>query len=414
MLTQPTIATLILIRHGQSIWNGADARFTGWCDVPLTVKGRVEAVSCGQLLRSRGFRAATVDVAFTSELQRAHETCELTLASMAGHEQDTWSSERIRHDARLNERHYGAVQSLFKNDPALNDLYGEETIRHWRRSMDGKPPPITESHPEWRRPPAPTTESLADCQRRVLECFHERISDAMFEDADPVTGGWVPRSRDRTVVVVAHANTIRSLMAFIDAVPDEDVPNLHVPNSVPIIYRFDRSTRRLFSTKLQGAAGGSHARWLLSPENHLSIRQAIQPGGILTRAVFDAWDVDGKGELTVAEMENGIQAMLADDVEHPPSCAVIAVAKKIVREISAACLADAEEGGDGTVTLAEFEQRAAAEVQDIANSVVRQNPADLLGTASSAAGAADGSLDVSLENSDAAVDDRPGLIGGLP
>ena len=77
-------------------------------------------------------------------------------------------------------------------------------------------------------------------------------------------------------------------------------------------------------------------------------------------------------------------------------------------------MADAEECGDGTVTLAEFEQRAAAEVQDIANSVVRQNPADLLGTASSAAGAADGSLDVSLENSDAAVDDRPGLIGGLP
>ena len=102
-------STLVLLRHGQSTWNGHDARFTGWCDVPLTVKGRVEAVAAGQLLRSRGFRAAKVDVAFTSELQRAHETCELALASMAGHEQDTWSPARIRRDARLNERHYALV-----------------------------------------------------------------------------------------------------------------------------------------------------------------------------------------------------------------------------------------------------------------------------------------------------------------
>ena len=120
----PTISTLILLRHGQSTWNGPDARFTGWCDVPLTVKGRVEAVGAGQLLRSRGFRAANVDIAFTSELQRAHETCELALASMAGHQQDTWSSERIRRDLRLNERHYGAVQGFLKNDQELRARFG--------------------------------------------------------------------------------------------------------------------------------------------------------------------------------------------------------------------------------------------------------------------------------------------------
>ena len=158
-------SNLILLRHGQSVWNSEPSRFTGWCDVPLTVKGRVEAVSVGQLLRSRGFRAANVDVAFTSELQRAHETCELALASMAGHEQDTWSSERIRRDVRLNERHYGAVQELYKDDPALRAAHGEEKIRRWRRSMEAQPPPLNEAHPEWRPPPAPTTESLADCQR---------------------------------------------------------------------------------------------------------------------------------------------------------------------------------------------------------------------------------------------------------
>ena len=183
MRVLPTISTLILLRHGQSIWNGENPRFTGWCDVPLTVKGRVEAVGAGQLLRSRGFRAANVDVAFTSELQRAHETCELALASMAGHRQDTWSPERIRRDARLNERHYGAVQGYRKDDAGLLAAHGEESIRGWRRSMHGKPPPLDADHPEWRPPPVPTGESLADCQRRVLECFRESISPTLFEEA---------------------------------------------------------------------------------------------------------------------------------------------------------------------------------------------------------------------------------------
>ena len=78
--------------------------------------------------------------------------------SMAGHEQDTWSSERIRRDVRLNERHYGAVQGLYKDDPALRAAHGEERIRRWRRSMDARPPPLNDQHPEWRPPPAPTTE----------------------------------------------------------------------------------------------------------------------------------------------------------------------------------------------------------------------------------------------------------------
>ena len=235
-------SNLFLLRHGQSVWNSEPARFTGWCDVPLTVKGRVEAVSVGQLLRSRGFRAANVDVAFTSELQRAHETCELALASMAGHEQDTWSSERIRRDARLNERHYGAVQGLYKDDPELRAAYGDEEIRRWRRSMLARPPPLDETHPEWRPPPAPLTESLADCQRceackptshglhaavrlqalyrrdalppnpspplpaptlgrRVVECFEERIAPALFDCGDAATGGWTPQSTDRTAAL---------------------------------------------------------------------------------------------------------------------------------------------------------------------------------------------------------------------
>ena len=83
-----------------------------------------------------------MDVAFTSELQRAHETCELALASMAGAQQDTWSPERIRRDWRLNERHYGAVQGMLKNNPELLARVGEDVVRAWRRSMDAKPPPM--------------------------------------------------------------------------------------------------------------------------------------------------------------------------------------------------------------------------------------------------------------------------------
>lgn len=365
MSKRPTISTLILLRHGQSIWNGSEARFTGWCDVPLTVKGRVEAVAAGQLLRSRGFRASKVDVAFTSELQRAHETCELALASMAGPEQDTWSSERIRRDVRLNERHYGAVQGALKSDPGLLREYGEDVVRKWRRSMSAKPPAMNSDHEFFRPPPAPETESLRDCQRRALECFQTSISQAMFDEADDT-------NPDRTVVVVAHSNTIRALMAQFDEVPDEDVPQIHVPNSVPILYRFERHTRCLISSKLQSAAGHSHARWLLSPENHMQIRAAVRPGGTLTRAIFDAFDTRGDRRLSYAELEAGLQKIIdhgGKDGETSTQCGVIAVAKKILRGTDPS----------GSISLEEFETRAAESAEDLTKSIRQQTPDDDLG-----------------------------------
>ena len=157
-------------------------------------------------------------------------------------------------------------------------------------------------------------------------------------------------------------------MANFDDVPAEDVPKLYVPNSVPILYRFERSSRALLSTRLQSAAGGSHARWLLSPENHAAIRSALLPGGMLTRAVFDSWDTTtrhegwGKRALTVAEIEAGIKTMLQDDHENSSNCAVVAVAKDIVHKLDPTA----------TVTLEEFERLAAGEVDDIRKSVVSQ------------------------------------------
>lgn len=326
-----SVSTLILLRHGQSTWNGPQARFTGWCDVPLTVRGRVEAVAAGQLMRSRGFKASRVCVAFASQLQRSHETCELTLASMAGHEQNSWSSERIRRDWRLNERHYGAVQGKFKDDPDLLAEFGQEELRHWRRSLHGASPPMTEDHEYYLPPPAPLTESLWDCQQRVLGCWEDAIAPALFDEDDlPIPAD------DRTVIVVAHSNTIRSLMAHFDNVHEDLVSQIYVPNSVPILYRFDakQSHRTPISLKLQSAHGDSHARWMISTHNHGAVRDAVQKGGTLTRALFDAmgsmdFTVPTKLEITGGELEAGVRELMKDSAV--ADCVVVGVAKQIAR-----------------------------------------------------------------------------------
>ena len=391
------ISTLILLRHGTSEWNGAEARFSGWCDIPLTVRGRVEAVAAGQLLRARGFPARRIDVAFASELQRAHETCELALASMAGHCQHTWSTDRIQRDRRLNERHYGALQGHFKDDPELVAGFGIPKLREWKRSMHGTPPALDESHAHYQPPPAPRTESLADCQRRVLDCFEDLVKPALFAGAN------------RAVLLVAHSNTLRALMAAIDEVPDDDVPALHVPNSVPILYRFDADRRAPVSVKLcKGSGTQSHARWMLTPENHAQVHDALESGGLLTRAFFESvelgagtgrfastWvcrarafcekasralremiarprmsrnesgafevghpcpaqvDVKRNGAVSVRELDLSLTAYLkeAELGNNRIDCAVTAVAKKIVREARAR---------DSTITLRDFEREVAA------------------------------------------------------
>jgi bisphosphoglycerate-dependent phosphoglycerate mutase family 1 len=261
---------------------------------------------------------------------------------MAGHEQGSWSSERIRRDWRLNERHYGAVQGKFKNDPILRFEHGDETIRHWRRSMHGKPPAMDETHEYYQPPPAPLTESLADCQRRVLDCWEDAIAPALFDEE----GLPIPPD-DRTIIVVAHANTIRSLMAHFDQVPEEDVSKLYVPNSVPILYRFERSTRQPVSIKLKSAYGGSHARWMLSAQNHSAVRKAISHGGTLTRALFDAMGATEDLRLSGAQLESGVRELMKDNSES--DCVVIGVAKQIAREI----------GPNDIIHIKEFERRAA-------------------------------------------------------
>lgn len=324
----------------------------------------MEAVAAGQLMRSRGFEAKRVCVAFASELERSHETCELALASMAGPEQETWNANRIRRDWRLNERHYGAVQGFFKDDPDLKKEFGEETLRYWRRSMHGKPPAMGKMHKYYQPPPAPETESLADCQKRVVSCWNEEIAPALFDEE----GLPIPPD-DRTCLVVAHANTIRSLMAHFDDVPEDQIQNMYIPNSVPILYRFDTATRQPLSVKLQSAHGGSHARWMLGPENHHAIRTALQKGGTLTRALFDAMGAGRDASVTGADLESGVRELMKDSASGPLDCVVMGVAKEICRQVAP----------DDVIHFREFEERTRNAYEEF--TFKNLNPSDVVSTA---------------------------------
>ena len=124
----------------------------------------------------------------------------------------------------------------------------------------------------------------------MLDCFEDLVKPALFESAN------------RAVLLVAHSNTLRALMAAIDEVPDDDVPALHVPNSVPILYRFDVDRGAPVSVKLcKGSGTQSHARWMLTPENHAQVHDALESGGLLTRAFFESVELGaGQGRFDVA------------------------------------------------------------------------------------------------------------------
>ncbi|MGC9112998.1 2,3-bisphosphoglycerate-dependent phosphoglycerate mutase [Acidilobus sp.] len=184
--------TLCLLRHGESLWN-RENRFTGWVDVPLTDKGREEAIRAGLLLRGYRF-----DVAYTSRLERAIETLELVMLAMG-------YRVPVIKDEHLNERHYGDLQGLNKDEIAKT--YGEEQVRLWRRSFRARPP---------------NGESLEDTQRRTVPFFKNTIL------LDLING--------KNVLVVAHGNSLRSIIMYLEDVPEDKVPQLEIPTGQPIVY----------------------------------------------------------------------------------------------------------------------------------------------------------------------------------
>jgi 2,3-bisphosphoglycerate-dependent phosphoglycerate mutase len=212
--------TLILLRHGESEWN-AENRFTGWVDVGLTPEGEQQALRSGRLLREAGLPP---DALHTSVLTRAVRSG--ALATRAAGRPGVPATSHWR----LNERHYGALQGRAKHETLRR--YGEERFRHWRRAYDGTPPPIapgdpwdTSGDPRYAHlPPGllPRTESLADVTARLLPHWHEAV---------------VPDLRaGRTVLVVAHSNSLRALVAHLDRLSREEVMTLNIPTGNPLVY----------------------------------------------------------------------------------------------------------------------------------------------------------------------------------
>ncbi|QGY40941.1 2,3-diphosphoglycerate-dependent phosphoglycerate mutase [Pseudodesulfovibrio cashew] len=220
---------LVLVRHGQSEWNLSN-RFTGWTDVDLTEQGIGEAVSGGKLLREAGF---SFDVAHTSFLKRAIRTLwliqdEMDLLWLPV--QKTW---------RLNERHYGALQGLNKAETAAK--YGDEQVFVWRRSFDVPPP---ELDPSDERSPAndPRYATLAPEEIPLSESLKKTIDRTMpywFKVIEPQIRA------DRRVLIVAHGNSLRGLVKYLDGMSDEEITQLNIPTGVPLVYELDENLRPL-------------------------------------------------------------------------------------------------------------------------------------------------------------------------
>ncbi len=214
---------LVLVRHGQSIWN-LENRFTGWTDVPLSEKGVKEAQEAGMVLKEKGF---TFDLAFTSVLKRAEDTLDYILKEM------DLSDIEIRHSWRLNERHYGALQGLNKDD--TKKKYGEEQVKLWRRSADVRPPALTkedERYPghdskykDLTEEELPTTENLIDTIHRVITYWNTDIKQEL--------------EQGKQVIIVAHGNSLRGLMKYLDHMSDEEVMNLEIETGNPICYELN-------------------------------------------------------------------------------------------------------------------------------------------------------------------------------
>ncbi len=214
---------LILVRHGQSIWN-VENLFTGWYDVDLSDQGRLEAVQAGRELQREKF---TPDIAFTSMLKRAIRTLWLML--------DTTDRMWVPVEChwRLNERQYGALQGLDKAQTLQK--HGAEQVKIWRRSYDIPPPALALDDPRHPRfdpryagvdaASLPAAESLKDTLSRVLPYWESRI---------------VPELRaGKNVLIVAHGNSLRALVKMLDAMSESDIVEFNIPTGVPILYELD-------------------------------------------------------------------------------------------------------------------------------------------------------------------------------
>jgi 2,3-bisphosphoglycerate-dependent phosphoglycerate mutase len=218
--------TLVLLRHGESDWNAKNL-FTGWVDVPLSDKGRVEAATGGRLLTEAG---VLPDVVHTSLLRRAITTAHLALDAADRH----WIP--VHRSWRLNERHYGALQG--KNKKQTLEQFGEEQFMLWRRSYDVPPPPI-EDGDEFSQAGDPRYGDLGGDLPRT-ECLKDVVARMLpYWESDVI-----PDLRaGRTVLLAAHGNSLRALVKHLDDVSDADIAGLNIPTGIPLRYELDDDLR---------------------------------------------------------------------------------------------------------------------------------------------------------------------------
>ena len=209
---------LVLVRHGESVWN-LEKKFTGWTDVELSENGIKEATEAGVVLKEKGF---TFDIAYTSVLKRANRTLDFILGYLN-------LRIPVYKSWHLNERHYGALQGLNKKETA--DKYGDEQVHIWRRSYDIQPPALTDEDERYTEmlnkydEYIPHTECLKDTVERVIPYWNSDILPSIKEG--------------KNVIIVAHGNSLRGLIKYLDNISDEDIVNLEIPTGNPLVYELD-------------------------------------------------------------------------------------------------------------------------------------------------------------------------------
>jgi len=217
---------LVLLRHGESQCN-KENRFTGWHDSPLSEQGIKEAKTAGIILKKEGY---VFDVAHTSVLSRAIKTLWLALEEM----DLMWIP--VRKDYRLNERMYGSLQGLDKSETVAK--HGEEQVKIWRRSYDIRPPALTKDDPRYpgkdpRYKNVPEDKiPLTECLKDTVERFLIYWNEAIMPD---IKAG-------RSVLIVAHGNSLRALVKYLDNISDEEIVDLNIPTGIPLVYELDENT----------------------------------------------------------------------------------------------------------------------------------------------------------------------------
>ncbi len=220
---------LVLLRHGESLWN-KENRFTGWTDVALSTTGEEEAFKAGEVLMSEGF---TFDIAYTSVLKRAIKTLWNSLEAM----NLMWIP--VVRSWKLNERHYGDLQGLNKAETAKQ--FGDDQVLVWRRSYDVQPNSLTEEDKRYpgheskydnlSKEELPVTECLKDTVQRVIPYWREVIVPEL--------------KKGRKVLIVAHGNSLRALVKFLDNISDSDIVSLNIPTGMPLVYELDDNLKPL-------------------------------------------------------------------------------------------------------------------------------------------------------------------------